>query len=186
MGGSRIRVRGSGKQRYRFSQKCIRSWHFVSINWGIEAQAISEARAALKRTPENAEAHKNMGLAWEVERKFDAAVSEYREALRIKPDYAVVHYDMGILYADNRDFEGAVGEYKKAVALDPGDARYHNNLRSCPQKERGPGPAIREYREAKRLDPNLLSVRNNLASTLVDRDLDAAILEFRELAGVRS
>ena len=61
------------------------------------------------------------------------------------------------------------------------EMRHHNNLGVALRRKGDLDAAIREYREAKRLDPNLLSVRNNLASTLVDRDLELAILEFREL-----
>jgi tetratricopeptide (TPR) repeat protein len=157
---------------------------FISYSLGDSDRAITEATAALKRTPDNAEAHKNMGLAWGEGRHFEAAMSEYREALRIKPDYAAVHYDLGILYDDGKDVEAAISEYKKSIALEPGNARYHNNLAGAFRNKGDRDGAIREYREAKRLDPDDLNVRNNLAGTLIDRDVDAAILEFRELVAI--
>lgn len=157
---------------------------FICYSLGESDRAITEGKEALKRTPENAEAHKNLGLAWGQGRNFAAATSEYREALRIKPDYAVVHYDLGILYDDERDPESAISEYRKSIALEPGIARYHNNLANAFSKKGDRDGAIREYREAKRLDPDDLNVRNNLAGTLIDRDVDAAILEFRELVAI--
>jgi tetratricopeptide (TPR) repeat protein len=54
-------------------------------------RGVVEARAALARTPNNAEAHKNMALNLEKQKQFDAAIAEYQKALAIKPDYTVIH-----------------------------------------------------------------------------------------------
>jgi Flp pilus assembly protein TadD len=60
-------------------------------------------RPALAQNPDDAEAHKNAGLALGDQQKFDAAASEYREALRIKPDYTSVHYNLGLLSYNMHD-----------------------------------------------------------------------------------
>src|SRR5260370_24621119 len=71
---------------------------YLLYRLGNAEQAWPDARIALARTPENAEAHKNAGLGLETLNKFDAAALEYKEALRIKPDYQAVHLDLGILF----------------------------------------------------------------------------------------
>jgi len=84
---------------------------------GDAEESLRAAKAALAVTPNNAEAHKNAGLALESMQKFDASAAEYREALRIKPDYTYVLYDLGNLLLKQKDFDGAIAEYKKAVTL---------------------------------------------------------------------
>ena len=73
-----------------------------------EEDSLSEAKMAISRYPENAEAHKVAGLALEAMGKFDAAEHEYAEALRIQPDYVFAHYDLGILFHDKGDRAGAI------------------------------------------------------------------------------
>ena len=56
---------------------------------GEPDEALREAKLAIAENPGNPEAHKNLGLAFEDMRKFDAAAAEFQEALRLKPDYAI-------------------------------------------------------------------------------------------------
>jgi tetratricopeptide (TPR) repeat protein len=145
-------------------------------------ESLEQAEAALARTPDNAEAHKNAGLALQILGQFRAATAEYKEALRIKPDYDAVHYDLGILLYSKGDLDGSVTEYRKALALNPQDADAHTNL-GLSLKEKGDlASAVREYREAKRLDPKNIEARQGLGEALAASDLNAeAVVEFREL-----
>lgn len=70
---------------------------YVLYQEGNAEDALREARAALTVTPENAEAHKNAGLALADMKKFDEAAVEYKEALRLKPDYKPVRYGLAHL-----------------------------------------------------------------------------------------
>ena len=49
-------------------------------------EALREAKLAIAENRSNPEAHKNLGLALQDLRKFDAAAAELQEALRLKPD----------------------------------------------------------------------------------------------------
>lgn len=66
---------------------------YVFYRGGDDESALREARAELARTPGNAEAHKNAGLALMDQHNFDAAQQEYKEALRLKPDYLAVQME---------------------------------------------------------------------------------------------
>jgi len=74
---------------------------FVFYRCGDGEQALREAKAALLRTPQNAEAHKNAGLSLYLLGKPDAALAEYKEALRLKPGYGFVHLDIALILDDN-------------------------------------------------------------------------------------
>jgi Tfp pilus assembly protein PilF len=47
---------------------------YIQYRMGDGEEAIAEARSALRRTPENAEANKNLGLGLDTLRQFDAAI----------------------------------------------------------------------------------------------------------------
>jgi tetratricopeptide (TPR) repeat protein len=148
---------------------------------GDPDSSMREAQAALLQYKDDAEAHKNMGLAMSSAGKLDAAISEYREALRLKPDYSNVHYDLAIVYREKRQFDDAIVESKKAIVLSPNESDYHYNFGIILKESGDIDGAIRENREVKRIDPTRLDARQNLAAVLVYRDLDAAKTEFNEL-----
>jgi tetratricopeptide (TPR) repeat protein len=146
---------------------------------------LSEARIALAEYPNDAEAHKNAGLALEILARFNASEVEFNEALRLKPDYEAIRLDLGILYANQSKFDQAIVELKKALALDASDVSAHCNLGSAFEKKGDFDSAIREYREAKRLDPNDLDIRSMLAHALAQQGMTGeAIRENREIVAM--
>ena len=151
---------------------------------GDPDSSMREAQAAILQYKDDAEAHKNMGLAMDSNGKLDAAISEYREALRLKPDYSNVHYDLAIVYKEKRQTNDAIVELKKAIALSPDEADYHYNFGIVLKDAGDIDGAIRENREAKRIDPARIDARQNLAADLIHKDLDAAKTEFRELVAM--
>ena len=92
---------------------------FVLYKLADPEDGLSEAKAAIALNPDDAEAHKNAGLALDSEQKFDARIAEYKQALRIKPDYVTAYVDLGLLLQNMRAYGDAIVEYKKALALDP-------------------------------------------------------------------
>jgi tetratricopeptide (TPR) repeat protein len=157
-------------------------WTLVLYRGGDAVDALQQAKIVLAQDPEDAEAHKNAGLALQVLQKFDASENEYKEALRIKPDYAAVRYDLGILLYKQGKWDEAIEQYRKSLALDPNEPDWHYNLGLAYQDKGNLDSAIREYREAKRLNPKMFAARMNLGSALMQNGLYAeAVVELREL-----
>jgi tetratricopeptide (TPR) repeat protein len=155
---------------------------YLLYRTGDAEESLRAAKAALAATPNNAEAHKNAGLALESVQKYDASAAEYREALRIKPDYAYALYDLGLLLYKQNNFDGAIAEYKKAVTLDPNNIDTRVNLSLAYDGKNDGDRAIRELREAKKLAPRNFDVRQRLGSMLLHYNMDAdAVTELREL-----
>lgn len=155
---------------------------FVLIRGGDPEDGLREAKAALTLTPENAEAHKDAGLALETLLKFEASELEYKAALRIKPNYDVALYDMGNLFTDQHMWDRSIENYKKAILLNSTEYTYHVNLGNAYKTSGDLDSSIREFREAKRLNPQDPGVRQNLGNALMKRGLTGdAVAEFREL-----
>jgi tetratricopeptide (TPR) repeat protein len=157
-------------------------WTLVLYRGGDAVDALQQAKIVLAQDPEDAEAHKNAGLALQVLQKFDASENAYKEALRMKPDYAAVRYDLGILLYKQGKWDEAIEQYRKSLALDPNEPDWHYNLGLAYQDKGNLDSAISEYREAKRLNPNKFDARMNLGSALMQKGLYAeAVVELREL-----
>lgn len=155
---------------------------YIAHHLGDPEQGVREAKIALNRNAENAEAHLFLAISLSDLHKSEAATGEYREALRIKPAYAQAHYSLGVMLYGNGDKKGALEENRKALALDPAYVNARYNLANLLEETGDLSGAIREYREAKRLDPKRFDVRMNLSSALIDENLYLqAVMELREL-----
>jgi protein O-GlcNAc transferase len=128
---------------------------FVLYRLGDPEGSLKAARAALAATPNNAEAHKNAGLALGAMEKFDTAAMEYHEALQIKPDYESVHFDLGILLNQMNDIDGSISEYQTALKLNPNDVNTRINLSLDYSQKNDGDAAIRELREQRNSIPRI-------------------------------
>lgn len=143
---------------------------------------LREARSALAENPNDAEAHKNAGLALEILKKFEASEQEYQEALRLKPDYAAARYDLGILFHEEKKYDRAIEEYKKAITLDPANGNIPYNMGHSFEEKGDLDSAIHEYREAIRFNPDKFEFRSSLGHALESRMMYAdAVKVFREM-----
>lgn len=141
-----------------------------------------EAEAELARWKDNAEAHKNAGLALALAHKFRPALKEYDEALRIKPGYLNAWLDKALALDAMEDAAGAIAAYRKVTVLSPNNALAYYNLGVALDKSGDTEGAIRAYREAKRCDPKRFDARQNLGRLLMftGRHHDS-VAEFQEL-----
>lgn len=155
---------------------------YVLFHTGDFEKGLLEAKAALKENADDAEGHKNAGLALASMRKYDAAEAEYGEALRLKPDYERVHYELGVMFSDRSDWGNAIAENQKATRLMPNDDTAFYNLGYAFDQKGDFESAIQAYRESKRLNPRRYDARQNLGAALMNHNRTAeAVVEFREL-----
>jgi Flp pilus assembly protein TadD len=58
----------------------------LACRWRVD-EAIAHYRKALEIKPDNAEAHKNLGVALAGRGQLDEAIAHFQKALEINPDY---------------------------------------------------------------------------------------------------
>jgi Flp pilus assembly protein TadD len=94
-------------------------------NAALQAREFGEAeakyRSALRWNQDNATAHNNLGLACELQEKWDCAQEGYGAALALKPQgaleptFLMAHYNLGRAYDRDGLYDLAVREYRAAI-----------------------------------------------------------------------
>ena len=64
-------------------------------NSGRLPQAVTIYQQILQSNPEYAEAHSNLGLAFQIQGKLEEAIASYQTALSLKPDLAEGYLNLG-------------------------------------------------------------------------------------------
>lgn len=82
-------------------------------------QLLSELEEVVERKPKDAEAHRQLGIAYRDSGSYSKAIKEFNQSLKIKPEYALIHVDLAVLYDDKEQKDKALEEYKKALEINP-------------------------------------------------------------------
>lgn len=161
----------------------------VLMDEGRLPEAIGEFRTALRILPSLADAHFNLGMAFEkMPGRTPEAIAEFQAALREEPRYLRAHIHLGMALAEipGRVPE-AIAQLQDAVRLKPDSAEAHNCLGTVLANHAGRmAEAMAEYRAALDADPDYAQAYNNLGILLarMPGHLPDAVAEYQ--AAVRS
>jgi tetratricopeptide (TPR) repeat protein len=97
-------------------------------NQGDFKGAEESLRKFLKKFPEDAFGHYQLGNVLFRQNRLDEAVSSYQEAIRLKPKYALAYNALGIVHASQSQWDQAMSEYRKALEINPDYADALTNL----------------------------------------------------------
>jgi tetratricopeptide (TPR) repeat protein len=131
--------------------------------------AETEYRAALALSPDDADAHNNLGSVWsKMPGRRGDAIAQLEEALRLRPGDGLAHYNLANAWAEEPGRgDDAAAQYREALRLEPDNALAHYNLGNLELKLPGrQNEAIAQYRETLRLRPDLAEAHNNLGNAL--------------------
>ncbi|MCK5497488.1 MAG: tetratricopeptide repeat protein, partial [Hyphomicrobiaceae bacterium] len=91
-------------------------------------EALKKLEALGYITPDNPDAHNNLGQRYQEQGKFREAVEEFEKALAINPNFPSAWNNLGVCYGKLRRYDQAEQALKKAIALNPEDVYAMNNL----------------------------------------------------------
>ena len=86
---------------------------------GRKSGALNANKTAVKLSPQDPEAHNNLGNTLKELGRLDQAEASYNQALVLKPDYAEAHCNLGIVLHHSGKLDEAEASYQQAIALKP-------------------------------------------------------------------
>ncbi|WP_081905306.1 tetratricopeptide repeat protein [Janthinobacterium agaricidamnosum] len=179
---------GQYPQMENATRRLLEAYPESAFGWSVLGTALQvqgkDALQALQKTvalaPHDAEAHGNLGNAWQAAGQFDAAIDCYLRALEIQPDFAEAHSNLGgALLAQGR-LQDAAESYRRALQVRPDYALAHFNLGNTLKELQQFDAAAGSYRSALLLLPDDAEIHCNLGNTLqAMQDYPAALDSYR-------
>ena len=117
------------------------------------AEAVRYLREAIRLNPLSAEAHNNLGGAYQRLNRMDEAMREHQEAVRLNPKLVDARYNIGVVAQALGRIAEARSAYEEALRARPDYAAAHHNLGTILAAENRFDEAIRHLSEAVRLQP---------------------------------
>ncbi len=143
-------------------------WKLLGASLQMQGKdALPALQNAAKLSPNNAEAHNNLGVVLQERGQLDGAVASYRNALRIDPAFVEAHYNLGNVLCELGRLEEAVTSYRNALKFNPNFAVIHSNLGAVLQELGRLEEALSSCRRALELEPGLAVVHSNLLGMLI-------------------
>lgn len=139
-------------------------------------RAAALARWIVEENPDDAEAHRLLGLAMHGTGDLPTARDCLERSVRLDPRSADGHFALGNLLRELDEKGRAELHYRTALRLDPGHVDALNNLGALRRQEGATEEAVALFREALRHRPHFPTAGRNLGIALMAlRDYDAAL-----------
>jgi tetratricopeptide (TPR) repeat protein len=136
------------------------------IERGQFARAKELAERAVDAGPQDAEAHRLLGVAEFRLRNLKAAAAALRRSLQCDASVALAHLALGNVLQENGRLEPALASYRRALRLDPDLAQAHNDLGTALYAAGRMDEAIQAFNASLKVDPVQTMVLENLGTAL--------------------
>ena len=130
------------------------------------SEAVSANKTAVALSPQDAEAHNNLGNTLKELERLDKAEASYIQALALKPDFAEAHNNLGATLLELGRLDEAEASYTQAIALKPDYVEAHSNLGNTLKELGRLDEAEASYTQAIALKPGYAEAHCNLGATL--------------------
>ena len=148
----------------------------------IWSDAVSLWSDVVKKSPQKARPHNNLGNALKHQGKIEEAIAHFKKALQINPGYAKAHNNLGTALASQGKTEEALKHFGMALYINPGYATAHSNIGVALAGRDEFEKAIVHFKAALRLEPDSAEVHSNLGAALVRRGQLQEALEHLHIA----
>ncbi|MDP7530968.1 MAG: tetratricopeptide repeat protein, partial [Candidatus Scalindua sp.] len=128
------------------------------------AGEIEDAKEEVRKNPDDASAHYNLGGAYIKSGKWKEAIESYKQVLRIDPDHADAHFYLGCIYDELGKYQEAIESFKQAIRIDPVEAVAHFNLGYAYGELGKYEEAIESYKQVIRIVPDFADAHTNLGN----------------------
>lgn len=135
---------------------------------------------AVKKSPNTAEPHLQLGCTLAGMGKVDEAIDEFKLGINLDPRNPILRNALGEAFFRKGWLDSAINQYSSAIRLNPDAGRVHYNLGIAFFEKGLTEKAIDEYQIALRLNPIDSRARHNLAFAFIKAgEIDRAIHEYQ-------
>jgi tetratricopeptide (TPR) repeat protein len=145
------------------------------------SEAVNANQTAVELSPQDAEAHYNLGNRLKELDRLDETEASYRQAIALKPDYAEAYGNLGLTLRELGRLDEAEAIYAQAVALNPNYVDAHFNLGVTLQELGKLDEAEASYTQVIALKPDYIEAHINLGAILQELGrLDESEVSYRQ------
>lgn len=128
--------------------------------------------------PKDAEAHANLGVVFQKQKRYAEALSEYRKAEALNPTNINTKINIGTLYQEQKKYDMAVSVYDSILSMQPYNANVLVYKAECFKELGRNKDAIELYKTALNLEPKNSSIKAKLFELLKDTMPTEDVLAF--------
>ena len=129
---------------------------------GLNDSAISSFNKAIIIKSDYAEAHFNLGVAYQKLLDFNNAIKSYQTAISINHAYPTAHNNLGLIFLNLKQLENASKSFEWAIAYNPEYAEGHNSLGAAYQELKKFDSAKKHFEKAVSHNPRYSQAFHNL------------------------
>ncbi|MCZ6766214.1 MAG: alkaline phosphatase family protein [bacterium] len=149
---------------------------------GATDEALRKLEALGYITPENPDAHNNLGQRLQEQGKHVEAIEEFKKALAINPSFPAALNNLGVCYGKLRRYDDARESFVKALALNPEDTYAMNNIAVLYIQTGSLDQALKWAKKSIEVEPGYANGRLTVGSIYANMgELDRAEVEFRKV-----
>jgi tetratricopeptide (TPR) repeat protein len=154
---------------------------------GKPSESLAAKQKTVELSPQDAEAHNNLGNSLRELGRLDEAEASCKQAIALKPDYAEAHNNLGNTLQELVRLDEAEASCKQAIALKPDYAEAHNNLGATLKKLGRLNEAEISFRQSIALKPDYVEAQSNLSVMLKALGkLDEAAASLRQVIAIEA
>ncbi|MCI0451190.1 MAG: tetratricopeptide repeat protein, partial [Candidatus Latescibacteria bacterium] len=146
-----------------------------------DAETMKKLEALGYLTPDNADAHNNLGQRYQQRGEYAKAVEAYQKAIEMRPSFHSAYNNLAVCYGKLKMYQEAEAALRKCIALKPDDFYAMNNLAVMLIETGRVEDGLRLAESAVRTEPGYANGRVTLGSAYaMTRRFDEAEREFKE------
>lgn len=152
---------------------------------GLPASAIQHYQQALLASPQYAQAHYNLGVAYADMNEIGKAKSWYEKCLKYNPSHVEAWCNLGVLHKNQGNIDLAIQAYEQALSLNPNYQLAKGNLaltlceKGTLMKKTDRNMARLLYKKSLALQPSLADAHYNLGVLYAERGkLQRALVSY--------
>ena len=151
---------------------------------GRNTEALNANQTAVELSPQDAEAHSNLGVTLQELGRLNEAEVSLRQAIVLRPNYPEAHNNLGNALKEQGRLDEAEASYRQAIALRPNYAEAYSNLGVTLQELGRLEEAEESLKHAITLKPDFALAHYGLTKVLYNMSYKDSALESIKKANV--